>query len=329
MRRKHEILAEVGSVHDGSFGNACMLIDMVSECGATGIKFQTHLAEYETLPNAPMPEYFIAEPRLEYFQRTAFSLDQWVKLIARAHSMNLDFISSPFSNEAVDLLERTQIDGYKVASGEVSNIPLLERLAQTKKPIYLSSGMSNMDEIAIAVHILANNRLVVMQCSSVYPCPSNQVGVNVLEDLGSQWSLPLGFSDHTMGMAASVLAIAKGAVVIEKHVTFSRRMYGSDALHSMEPYEFKYFTETLKEAWDILAHPVNKTIVGYHKMRHTFQKSIVLARDVKEGTVLSYSDLAYKKPGDGIPASEYLGVVGQAVNADLPYNHKLNRMDFK
>jgi N-acetylneuraminate synthase len=149
------LIAEVGSVHDGSFGNAKCLIDVAAECGADAVKFQTHIAEAETLRDAPMPPYFTGEPRFEYFQRTVFNEAQWRELKAHCQARGVEFLSSPFSVEAVELLEEVGIERYKIPSGEVTNLPYLEHIAQTGKPVLLSSGMSSWAELDEAVNTIA------------------------------------------------------------------------------------------------------------------------------------------------------------------------------
>jgi N,N'-diacetyllegionaminate synthase len=323
------IIAEIGSVHDGSFGNACRLIEKAAECGADAVKFQTHIPEAESLPNAPSPAYFNAEPRMEYFRRTAFTKDQWKKLKDKAIECKVSFLSSPFSLDAVDLLEEIGIEVYKVPSGEVTNTPLLQYIAQTKKPVLLSSGMSNWKELDTAVALFkGKNPLTVMQCSSVYPCPPEKVGLNVISEMAKRYQTSVGFSDHTLGVAAAIAAAAMGATVIEKHFTFSRSMYGSDAKHSMEPVEFKVLTQALKETWQMLEHPVDKNdLTAFQDMKLIFQKSIVTASALPEGTVLTKDHLAFKKPGDGIMASDVASVLGRRIARALPKDHKLHQED--
>jgi len=320
-----KIIAEIGSVHDGSFGNACKLIDLAAELGADIVKFQTHIAEAESLESAPSPAYFKEESRMDYFRRTAFSEDQYRKMIEKAKSLGIEFLSSPFSNEAVELLERVGVGSYKIPSGEVTNLPLLDRVAATGKPTYLSSGMSNWEELDAAVAVLKKGGpLVVMQCSSEYPCPPEHVGLNVVREMIDRYRVPAGFSDHTLGYAASIGAVAMGATVVEKHLTFSKKMYGSDAKHSMDPSEFRLFCQALRELGQMLAHPVDKrSCESYAEMKRIFEKSVVLAHSVSAGTVLRATDLSYKKPGDGISASEYQKVIGKKALSSLPKDHKL------
>ncbi len=323
------IIAEIGSVHDGSLGNALRLIDAAAEAGADTVKFQTHIAEAESLADAPAPGYFSDEPRIAYFKRTAFTPEQWRKLAAHAASRKVTFLSSPFSLEAVDLLESVGVEAYKVPSGEVSNLPLLERIAATKKPTLLSSGMSDWRELDQAVAVLKPAcALTVLQCSSAYPCPPEQVGLNVLREMRERYKVPVGFSDHTLGFAAALAAAALGATAIEKHFTFSRQMYGSDAKNSMEPEDFRVLCRSLRDIWSMAAHPVDKNDISpYAEMKRIFEKSVVTARALRAGTVIARDMLAFKKPGDGIPAAEYASLVGRKLRADLPADHKLKKGD--
>jgi N,N'-diacetyllegionaminate synthase len=325
------IIAEVGSVHDGSFGNACKAIELAAKCGANVVKFQTHVAEAETLASAPAPSYFKAEPRFEYFKRTAFSRDQWRELLAVARTNGVLFSSSPFAIEAVDLLEEIGIDVYKVASGEVTNIPLLERIAQTKRTVVLSSGMSDWAELDRAVEALRPcGDLIIMQCTSAYPCPPERAGINVIDEMAKRYGLPTGFSDHTQGIAAAVTAIAHGAIAIEKHMTFSRHMYGSDAQFGAEPDELTRYCRELQDAWKIVENPVDKSDLGkLLDMKRVFEKSIVTATAVRAGDVLSRETLAFKKPGTGIRADRVEQVLGKRVLRDLPADHMLSEDDFQ
>ncbi len=329
LNPKPWIIAEVGSVHDGSFGNACKLIELAARCGANVVKFQTHVAEAETLENAPAPSYFKAEPRLAYFRRTAFSRDQWRELRRISHANQLTFMSSPFANEAVDLLEEIEIDIYKIASGEVTNSPLLERVARTKRPVILSSGMSDWSELDRAVEILRpGGDLTVMQCTSAYPCPVERAGINVIQQIAERYQVTTGFSDHTQSVASAVMAIAAGATVVEKHITFSRAMYGSDAQFAAEPEEFTRYCAEMRDAWNIAANPVDKSDLGQlREMKQVFEKSIVTAAAIQKGQELSRELLAFKKPGTGIRADRIELVVGKRAARDLPKDHMLNEQD--
>lgn len=327
------VIAEIGSVHDGSFGNACKLIELAARCGADVVKFQAHISSAETLRNAPMPSYFRGEPRYEYFERTAFSPAQWRELREECGRHGVEFLSSPFSIAAVDLLEEIGAGIYKVPSGEVSNRPLLEYLAALGKPVLLSSGMSSWTELDQAVEILRDRvELNIMQCTSAYPCPPERAGLNVLAEMRQRYGegVTLGFSDHTAGVAAGPAAAALGAKVIEKHLTFSRAMYGSDAANALEPDDFALYCRSVREVWTMLSHPVDKDDVApYQDMKRLFEKSIVAARPIAAGSPLTRTDLDFKKPGDGIPAAQYETLIGRRARRDLPTDHKFSQEDFE
>lgn len=312
------IIAEIGSVHDGSFGNAVNLIKLASECGANAVKFQTHIAEAESILDAPSPSYFKSENRIDYFKRTSFNMQQWLKLKEIATDSGVLFLSSPFSLEAVDLLEEINIEVYKIPSGEVTNLPLLEKISNLEKPVFLSSGMSNFDELDIAYEIFSGKcDLTIMQCSSSYPCANENVGLNVISEIKDRYKCKVGYSDHTLGFAAPIAAAALGAVVIEKHFAFSNRMYGSDAIHSMEPHDFKILSKSINDVWEIMGNPVDKSIFDqYKEMKNIFQKSIVVAFDLCKGVTINMDNIKFKKPGTGIPAGKYREILGKTLLRD-------------
>lgn len=325
------IIAELGMTHDGSFGQAKAMIKAAAACGVDAVKMQTHISEAETLKDAPMPPYFHDEPRFEYFQRTAFSKEQWRELRDYAHECGVLFISSPFSIEAIDLLSEIEIDAFKVPSGEVTNIPYLEHLALSKEPIIISSGMNSEDEIAecIDIFLASHSNIALMQCTSEYPCRPENVGLNVIEEYRKKYpEIAIGFSDHTAGIWASIAAYAKGARIIEKHFTLSKLMYGPDAKMSMDPNEMKMLCDSI-EALDIaINNPVDKSDVSsYLEMRRIFQKSIVASRSIKKGTILTSEMLAYKKPGIGLETKYYKELIGLTVNKDLDKDQFIFRED--
>lgn len=325
------LIAEIGSVHDGSFGNAIKLIEVAAECGVDAVKFQTHIADAETLRDAPMPPYFKGEPRYEYFQRTGFSENQWKDLKSACRDAGVQFISSPFSLEAVELLEKIGIEMYKIPSGEVTNVPLLEKVTETGRPIILSSGMSNWNELDRAMEVLSRaDSVAIMQCSSIYPCPPDQVGLNIIQEMRDRYNCPVGFSDHTLGNTAAIAAMVLGASFIEKHLTFSRKMYGSDAPNASEPEEFTSLAQALTDVQIMLSSPVEKDDLSqYQGMKDIFEKSIVTAHPLKKGVTLTEADLAFKKPGDGLTAANYKDVIGRILTRDLPVDHQLSEDDFQ
>jgi N,N'-diacetyllegionaminate synthase len=330
-RKPTFIIAEVGSVHDGSFGNALNLIDVAAEAGVDAVKFQTHIASAETTRNAPMPPYFKGEPRYEYFERTGFKPEQWKQLKARCEEKGVQFLSSPFSNEAVDLLEAVGVDSYKVGSGEVTNLPMLEKIAQTGKPVIISSGMSSWAELDAAVNTVRNHheQIIVLQCTSEYPCPYEEVGLNIMVEMAERYKLPVGLSDHTLTTYASLAAVMLGATVIEKHLTFSRKMYGSDARHSLEPNEMAGLVQGIRATETMLSHPVDKDgMVNRMKdMKQIFEKSVVTLVDIPAGTSITREMIGIKKPGTGIPARRFEDVIGQKVKHDIVKDTVLHEED--
>lgn len=324
------IIAEIGSAHDGSLGNARCLIDAAAECGADAVKFQTHIAEAETLPDAPMPPYFQDEPRFEYFKRTSFTREQWKGLKKHAEEHGLIFLSSPFSIEAVRLLEDIGVSQYKIPSGEVTNLPMVEVIARTGKPVLLSSGMSSWAELdeAVATITRQHSHLTVLQCTSEYPCAYEKVGLNVMLAMRERYKLPVGLSDHTLTNYASFAALALGASVIEKHFTLSRRMYGSDAGHSLEPPEMSDLVRGIRAIEKMLASPVDKADVAHLTgMKQTFEKSVVSLVDIPEGTAITEAMIGTKKPGTGIPARDYRRVIGKKSRRRIPANTLLHEDD--
>ena len=325
-----EIIAEIGSVHNGSLKLAFRLIDTAKDCGATTVKFQTHIAEAETLKDAPSPKYFSKEKRYNYFKRTSFNINQWKKLKDYSEKRKIKFLSSPFSLEAVDLLEKINIRGYKIPSGEITNIPLIEKINKINKPTFISSGMSNWKELDLAIKKLKNvKKLTIMQCTSLYPCPANKVGLNIINKMRSRYKRPIGFSDHTIGITASILSIFYNVSSIEKHLTLSRKMYGSDAFNALEPNEFKLMVDSIKETKIILDNKVNKNDLKELKgMKRIFEKSIVIKNKLKKGEIIRFDDITFKKPGNGISPKNYKEVIGKKTKKNLNIDHILKKGDY-
>ena len=336
MIKKTYVIAEIGNTHEGSLGLTKCFIKAAAECGVDAVKMQTHIFEAESLASAPNPPYFKDETRKEYFERTAFTKDEWKELKRYSEEdLKIDFFSSPFSLEAVDLLEEVGMTTYKIASGEVNNIPLLEKIAKTGKRVLLSSGMSSWTELDEAVETLQINGckdLIILQCTSEYPCPPEQAGLNVLNEMKARYKdVTIGYSDHTMGVAVPLAAVIKGATVIEKHFTLSRKMYGSDAMNSTEPEEFKKLVDEIRQVEVALNSKVNKDekVKSLGNMKMTFEKSIVSADSIDELDTISFEKLAFKKPGDGIPAREYKKLLGKKINKKVNKDYKFKWEDFE
>ena len=323
-----KIIAELGSVHDGSIGNAMKLIELAAKKGADIVKFQLHLSKEEMVDSAKSPPYFSSETRKDYFDRIQFSPLQLKKLIKHCKKHNVVFLCSPFSLRAVEILMQLNVSSFKIASGEVNNLYLLEKIAKTKKKIYLSTGMSNYKDIHRAVNIFKNNDLTVMQCTSQYPCSIDKVGLNNLKIFKKKFKCNIGFSDHYLGLEAGFAAAAMGANVIEKHFTFSKEMYGSDAQFAMEPDEFEVYVNGIRNIWKMNEKHVDKNDLSFLKnMKKIFEKSIFLSKDLNMGHKITIGDLLFLKPGDGIPASDYKKILGKKIKKNLKSHHKLKLRD--
>jgi N-acetylneuraminate synthase len=312
------VIAEAGMNHDGSLGNAMRLAEVAAECGADAVKFQLHDASAETTRDAPSPPYFQHETRWEYFERTAFTDEQWAALKRACEGARIDFLCSAFSLEAVDRLERLGVERYKIGSGEVTNLELVRRVAATRKPVLLTSGMSSWDELDLAVEA-AGDDVTVLQCTSEYPTPPEHVGLNVLAELRERYGKPVGLSDHSLGNYAAFAAVTLGATVIEKHFTLSNDLYGPDAAMSLEPDELEDLVDGIRSIEAMLASPVDKDDLGdgLREMKRVFEKSVVSTREIPAGAEISREWLAAKKPGTGIPARLIDSVVGRRARVDI------------
>jgi N,N'-diacetyllegionaminate synthase len=312
------VIAEAGMNHDGSLGNAIRTAEVAAECGADAVKFQLHDADAETTRDAPSPPYFEHETRYEYFERTAFSDEQWRMLKQACDDARIEFMCSVFSVEAVERLEQIGVQRYKIGSGEVTNLELVRRVAATAKPVLLTSGMSSWAELDAAV-AAAGDDVTVLQCTSEYPTPPERVGLNVLAQLRERYGKRVGFSDHSEGNYAAFAAVALGAVVVEKHFALSKNLYGPDAAFSMEPDELEDLVEGIRDIETMLGNPVDKDDLDrVAEMKRVFEKSVVTVADVAAGATIERTMLAAKKPGTGIPAARIDDVVGRRAARDLP-----------
>lgn len=329
---KPMIITEIGMNHEGSFGQAKCLIKAAADSGAGAVKFQLHISQAETLKNAPKPKYFTEESRFEYFDRTAFSKEQWIKLKEYSKSLGVYFIVSPFSKEATEILVEIDVDAIKIPSGEVTNIPYIEHIAKTGMPIIISSGMSTYEELDLAIATLKKytDNINVMQCTSEYPCLPESVGLNVLDELKERYNIPIGFSDHTTNIWVSIVAAYKGANLIERHFTLSQLMYGPDAKMSLEPNELKELCNAIDFIYQAKKSPIDKNDIEKFKfMKTTFQKSIVTEKEIKAGDVINEDMISLKKPGTGLEPKYYYEVIGKKVKKDLAAGITIQREDIQ
>ena len=244
------VIAEVAQAHDGSLGMAHAFVDAAADAGATAIKFQTHIAAAESTAAEPWRTRFSDqdELRIDYWRRMEFSEQGWAGLRQHAGERGLAFLSSPFSMEAVELLERVGVAAWKVASGEVNNAPMLARMAAGGKPVILSTGMSTLAETDEAVARVREHDapLAVLQCATSYPCPPELVGLNVIGELRERYGCAVGLSDHSASIYAGLAAATLGVEVIEVHLALSRRMFGPDVSSSLTTEELTQLVDGVR-----------------------------------------------------------------------------------
>lgn len=321
------IVAEVAQAHDGSLGAAHAYIDAVARTGAQAVKFQTHLAAAESTARETFRVRFSRQDatRYDYWKRMEFSEVEWAGLAAHAAERRLIFLSSPFSVEAADLLERIGVPAWKVGAGEVSNAPLLDRLGATGKPVILSSGLSGWAELDAAVARLAaaGSPVAVLQTATRYPCPPEELGLNVLAELRARYGCPVGLSDHSAQVAAGLAAVALGASIVEVHVVFSRECFGPDTVASLTVDEVAELAAGARFIHAALAHPVDKdaSAAKLSDLKALFGKSLVAARPLVAGQILSAPDVACKKPGIGLPPGDLPRVLGRKLRRAVPADH--------
>ena len=323
------LIAEVAQAHDGSLGMAHAFIDAAATAGVDAIKFQTHIASEESTPSEPWRVKFSKqdETRFDYWKRMEFTAEQWAGLKQHAEDKGLLFLSSAFSHAAVDLLRNLGMSAWKVASGELTNLPLIAHMASDGKPVMLSTGMSPHSEIDAAVKVVqeANSPLAIFQCTTQYPSPPESIGLNMLDELRARHDCAVGLSDHSGTIFPTLAAVAAHkAQLIEVHLTLSRDMFGPDVVASVTPAELKQLVEGVRFIESMAANPVQKNTVDPRTapMRQIFFKSVVPLDDLKIGTVLQRNMLGLKKPGTGIPAAQLEKIIGRtlkrAVTKDTP-----------
>lgn len=329
------IIGEIAQTHDGSLGTAHAYIDAIATAGADAVKFQTHIAAAESTPSEPWRVKFSRQDatRYDYWKRMGFTEEQWHGLKAHADERGLLFLSSPFSFEAVDLLTRVGVPAWKVASGEVGNLPMLDRMIAAGLPILLSSGMSDFAELDTAVERVqaAGVPLMVMQCTTAYPCPPEKIGLNVISLLRERYGCAVGLSDHSGTIYAGLAAVTLGIEVLEVHVTVSREAFGPDVPASVTTAELKQLVEGVRFIEKMKAVPVDKDLAAQSSeaMRKMFTKSVVARVDLPAELVLTADHLALKKPGTGIPANRLPEIIGRRLNCNVSADTMIDETMFE
>jgi N,N'-diacetyllegionaminate synthase len=320
------LIGEVALTHDGSLGLAHAFVDAIAAAGADAVKFQTHIAAAESTPAEPFRVKFSRQDasRYDYWTRMEFTEDQWRGLAEHCRERNVLFISSPFSIEAVDLLERVGQPLWKIASGETSNAQLLDRVLDTGNPVLLSTGMSPLDEIDAAVARVKGRerRVGVFQCTTAYPCPPEKVGLNLVPFYRERYGCWAGLSDHSGTIYAGLAGAALGLDLLEVHVALSREMFGPDVIASVTTSELRQLVDGVRFIERMRAHPLDKDESARETapLRRLFTRSLVAGQALAAGTVLSREHVRIKKPGTGLPPERLDDIIGKrlsrAVSAD-------------
>jgi N-acetylneuraminate synthase len=320
--KKTTVIAEIGQAHDGSLGILHSYIDALAETGVDAVKFQTHIAEAESSCHEPFRVNFSYEDqtRFEYWKRMEFTHDQWRGIKQHCEDKGLIFITSPFSNAAVDLLESIKTNVYKIGSGEISNLLMLEKIARTGKSVIMSSGMSSFKDLDRAISFLVpfQNQVSILQCTSKYPTTPEDIGLNLIGELKKRYGLPTGLSDHSGTVYPSLSAVTLGAELIEVHAVFDRRMFGPDAKASLTIDEIAGLVKGIRYTEIMRDAPVEKDdTAAYTNLKQIFEKSLAVNKSLSAGHRLKIEDLEGKKPkGYGMDASEYANVIGKKLKTD-------------
>jgi N-acetylneuraminate synthase len=319
-KEKPYIIAEVAQNHDGSLGQAHAFIDAIAATNADAIKFQTHIAEEESTPDEPFRVKFsyADKTRYDYWKRMEFTESEWQMLFNHAKEKGLDFLSSPFSLKAVEMLNRIGIPAWKIGSGEVFNDLLMDKVMESKKPIILSTGMSTFEDIDAQVFKLQQhgNPFILMQCTTSYPTSAEQIGINMITELKKRYNVCVGLSDHSSVIYPALAAVTLGASAIEVHVTMSQYMFGPDVSSSITIEELKKLTEGVQYIHTMNQNPMGKSNLDSERihLREIFSKSLYIGKDLNKGDILTRDCITVKKPGTGIMPSDYMKILGSRLN---------------
>jgi N-acetylneuraminate synthase len=319
------VIAEVSANHNQSFDEAVRIVEAAKEAGADAVKLQTYTADTITLPSDR--DYFRVGGGTLWDGRTLYDLYgqaytpwEWQPKLKRiANDLGMDLFSSAFDATAVDFLERMNVPAHKVASFELVDIPLIQKMARTGKPIIMSTGMATVEEIEEAVqtaHQAGATQIALLKCTSAYPAPPDEMNLRSIPDLAKRFCVPAGLSDHTMGVAVPVAAVTLGACIIEKHLTLSRSMPGPDSAFSLEPPEFKQMVDAVRVAEQALGE-VQYGLTSKEEASRVFRRSLFVVEDVKAGELFTEVNVRSIRPGHGLHTRHLPGVLGKRAARDV------------
>ena len=329
------IIAEIGLAHDGSLGQALAFIDAAAQSGVEIVKFQIHFGESESTRHESFRVQFSKQDktRLDYWNRTSFSEEQWGIVKSYCESRGVIFTASVFSARALKLLFELKVDLIKIGSGDLLNEEFAEALTDYHGLVLLSTGLATYSDIESALRIYDSNcqrgKLILMQCTSKYPTPLEESGVNEIKNLEEMFKTPFGYSDHTKGLSAAKISIVQGAKVIEKHVNFDLRMFGPDSSSSITFDELEDLVR-FRNDFQLINSPYNKDEVSkqLESVKKLFGRSVSLKKDLKKGHILVKNDLTLKKPNGGEFSWKDLDkIIGRKLNKDLTSDVFLTNRD--
>ena len=320
------IIAEAGVNHNGSIDLAKQMIDVALEAGADAVKFQTFKTKNLVSKNAPKADYQKfstgnSESQFEMIKKLELDKNAHKLLFAYCREKSIQFLSSPFDLDSIDLLDKLGMEIFKIPSGEITNLPYLRKIGGLGKKVILSTGMADLDEIEDALDVLINagtkiKNITLLHCNSEYPTPIEDVNLQAMLTIAQVFGVSSGYSDHTLGIEVPVAAVALGASVIEKHFTLDKNMEGPDHKASLEPDELKAMVHAIRNIEKALGNGIKKTSPSELKNKPVVRKSIVAACDIKKGEVFTKNHITVKRPGTGISPMRWDEIVGKTSTKD-------------
>ncbi len=323
------VIAEAGINHNGSIRIAKKMVDEVKKSGADCIKFQTHIVEEEMIKSNIKPGNISKKTLWNIIKNSELSEEEEEKIQQYCKQKKILFLSTPFSIKAVDRLEKIKIPAYKIGSGELTNLPLLTRVAHTKKPVILSSGMSEINEIKNSVNFFKKRHipLILLQTTSIYPSNYQDINLGVIEKFQKLFNIPIGLSDHSPGIYAALGAVAKGACLIEKHFTLDKNLSGPDQKLSLNPNEFSELVKGCKAVKLALGNS-KKIFFKERPILKFARESVVTLTNISKGEKFSEKNITTKRPATGnIPAKDYYKIIGKLAKRDISNNVQLSQKD--
>jgi N-acetylneuraminate synthase len=327
------VIAEMSANHGQSFEQAVAIVNAAKAAGADALKLQTYTPDTMTI-NCRNEYFHIGKgtiwegKNLYQLYGEAYTPWDWQPQLKQiANELGLDCFSTPFDASAVEFLEKMEVPAYKIASFELVDIPLLRRVAETGKPVILSTGMGTLEEIERAVQTLraaGNQQLALLKCTSAYPARPEDMHLRTIPDLAQRFGVPVGLSDHTLGIAVPVAAVTLGACIVEKHFTLSRSLPGPDSAFSLEPPEFKQMVEAIRVAEKALGQ-VNYELTAGESASRVFRRSLFVVQDMKAGEVFTEENVRVIRPGYGLAPHHLPEVLGKTAACDIPRGTPLQR----